>query len=522
VGTQRRRWNHAKCGEPTTFGMAGRSSTRPPDILVVVLDCVRASDFPGGRDFAGRMPFATALRKESIAFLRSASVAPWTLPSHASLFTGIYPWEHNCHGRGTLRLNPNVPRLPSLLREKGYRTISVSGNPIISTNYGMTDGFDVAIWGEWWEQFYRILRSPPNTAVEADQDPARVSENLSRRNRWGRLLRTAGQRLPASLAGMNSVLRRVSNLDPPGIGAVNPWIEPSLRDWLRRWPRDRPVFAFVNLIDAHEPYLLDLFGPESFRSWWKDMRIPQDPLALFDRSEPPPREDLLRLHQLYQETIRSFDRRLERIHDVLVEANRWDNTLAIVTSDHGQCFGEHGMYWHGVRTDEEMLRVPLWVRPPDGELAGTEGVGWASPMDAMPTALEAAGIPDAARSSGFSLRQLARERRPAPLMAAGDGTEWNEPFCRRLTPARLAELNQFSIAVYTDDRKVVVPLPGGPVRYVNVGAYPPREEEPSADAVELLRPLVDAARAAGKELLEPLDGRPDRSVEDRLRSWGYE
>jgi arylsulfatase A-like enzyme len=468
------------------------------------------------------MPFAEDLRRESIAFPRGASVAPWTLPSHASLFTGVYPWEHNCHGRGSLRLSPNVPRLPSLLRQKGYRTISVSGNPIISANYGMTDGFDVAVWGEWWEQFYRVLRHPPNIVADANGASSRTPQPLSRRNRWGRLIRTAGQRLPASLAVMNSVSQHVARPGSEGIDVVNPWIEPSLRHWLGRWPADRPVFTFVNLIDAHEPYLLDPAGAESLRSWWSDMRIPQDPLALFDPSGPPPREDLSRLHQLYRDAVQALDHRLERIRAIFQEVHRWENTLLILTSDHGQCFGEHGMYWHGVRTDEEMLRVPLWLRLPGGEGGGGVGVGWASPMDALPTALEAAGIPETARSSGFSLRQLAHEQRPVPLMAAGDGTEWNEPFCRRLTAPQLADLNQFSIAVYSDERKVVVPLPDGPVRYYNVANYPPLEVGAPSQNVESLRRTLDAARSAGAALLHPANGGPQSAVEERLRSWGYE
>jgi arylsulfatase A-like enzyme len=321
---------------------------------------------------------------------------------------------------------------------------------------------------------------------------------------------------------MNSVLRRVANPDPDGIDVINPWIEPSLRYWLGRWPVDRSVFCFINMIDAHEPYLLDLLGPESLRSWWRDMRIAQDPLALFDRSQPPTRGDLARLHQLYQETFETLDKRLDRIHAIFEDANRWDNTLVILTSDHGQCFGEHGMYWHGVRTDEEMLRVPLWMRLPHGERGGSEGVGWASPMDTMPTALEAAGIDVSVRSSGFSLRRLAEGQRPAPLMAAGDGTEWNEPFCRRLAPARFAELNQFSIATYSEEQKVVLPLPSGPIRYLDVSAYPPREEEPRPGDAEHLRRIVDAARAAGVSLFHPPDDKPDSSIDDRLRSWGYD
>jgi arylsulfatase A-like enzyme len=252
------------------------------------------------------------------------------------------------------------------------------------------------------------------------------------------------------------------------------------------------------------------------------MRIPQDPLALFDRDKPLAMEDLARLHELYRATFETIDRRLDRIHTIFNDANRWDNCMVILTSDHGQCFGEHGMYWHGVRTDEEMLRVPLWLRLPHGELGGTEGAGWASPLDAFATSLEAAEIEVSKTQSGFSLVQLATETRPSPLMAAGDGTEWNEPFCHRLAPARLAELNQFSIAVYADGRKVIVPLPEGPIRSFDVSIYPPQEERLGSDEIKVLGPILESARVAGRALLRSPIGQVNTEVEERLRGWGYQ
>ncbi|MGC2035674.1 MAG: sulfatase [Thermoplasmata archaeon] len=492
-----------------------------PDILVVVMDCVRASDFVGGADFAGHMPFLQSLRGRAIGFPRAASVAPWTLPSHASLFTGLYPWEHGCHGKGSLRLSAKVPRLPALLAEKGYRTLSVSANPVISPNYGLTTGFDGAIWGDWWEQGWRTLPEAPHHADRATLSDPSLEPVLSRRDRMGRLIKTAAQRLPAALASSNSVMQKIADGRRKGVGTMNPWLEPAVEAWLARQPRDAPTFCFVNYIDAHEPYLADLLDDGSLAEWWRCMRIPQDSWALMAKADPLSREDLGRLHHMYVESIRALDRRLERLLQIYESSGRWSNTALILTSDHGQAFGDHGMIWHGIRTDEAQLRVPLWLRLPGDQLGGTKGTGWASPMDVTPTALDLAGITDAGPFSGHSLRGLIEGDRPFPLMAAGDGTEWNQPLAQHLHPARFAEINRFSIAAYLGTRKVVVSVPDSEVRAFDVEKDPAEERPLEPEEQARLEWLIEASRSAGRELLHPSGAVESADVEERLRSWGY-
>ncbi|MCI4366576.1 MAG: sulfatase-like hydrolase/transferase, partial [Thermoplasmata archaeon] len=83
------------------------ASTSRPDLLVVVLDCVRALDFAGGPEAVTPMPFSESLLRESIRFPKAAATAPWTIPSHASIFTGMYPWENGVHMLKELRLDPS-------------------------------------------------------------------------------------------------------------------------------------------------------------------------------------------------------------------------------------------------------------------------------------------------------------------------------------------------------------------------------------------------------------------------------
>jgi arylsulfatase A-like enzyme len=493
-------------------------ANRAPDVLVIVLDCVRANDFAGGSE-AVRMPFVEGLRSTSVSFPRAVSVAPWTLPSHASLFTGLYPWEHGCHGRGTLRLDPRHERLAPPLRRHGYRTASFSGNPIISPFYGLVDGFELSEWGEWWEQVQR-WKPAPSYRYRAGGEGEPDVPALSFRDRAGRAVKTMMTRYPATLSLADAAARRVVDPGRTGPAAMNPWIERDLEHWLGEQTPSDPTFVFINSIDAHEPYLLDPADAASLSDWWRHVRVPQDVLALLASETPPAPRDLARLLDLYRRAIARLDRRIARWVDLYRAAGRWENTLFVLTSDHGQAFGEHGMVWHGVRTDEEMLRIPLLVRFPGGELGGSEGAGWATPMDVPATVFDVAGLSGESGHSGVSLRRLVRSPRPAALYSAGDGAEWNRPFMDQLSPRRRAELNRFSVAGYLGSVKVEVDALTEVARVIDLGpesSATARTEAPSSE----IAALEAGAREAASELLHPSTAAVSRAVDERLRSWGY-
>jgi arylsulfatase A-like enzyme len=500
-------------------GSQGTTTTRPPDVLVVVMDCVRAKEFAGG-SAAVHMPFVESLRSSCVTFPRAVSVAPWTLPSHASLFTGLYPWEHGCHGHGSLRLDPRHERLAVALRRHGYRSASFSGNPIISPFYGLVDGFELSEWGEWWEQVQREKSAPSHRYRASEGGGAPEALPLSFRDRAGRAVKTMMTRYPATLSVADAATRRVVDPGRSSPASMNPWIERDLQGWLGEQARTVPTFVFVNSIDAHEPYILDPADASSMSDWWRHMRVPQDVLALLASETPPRPADLDLLLDLYRRSVAGFDRRIAGLVELYRAAGRWENTLFILTSDHGQAFGEHGMIWHGARTDEEMLRIPLMVRFPGEELGGTEGTGWATPMDVPATVFDVAGLSSESGRSGHSLRELARSPRPTPLYSAGDGTEWNRPFMAQLSPRRRLELNRFSIAGYVGNVKVELDATTGVARVVVLGTEsgtgtpsdPPAPEKAELEA---------GARRAASELLHPSSPGVSDAVDDRLRSWGY-
>jgi arylsulfatase A-like enzyme len=493
-----------------------------PNILVIVMDCVRASDFPVVEPHGSNPEFLRSLRQEVVSFPLAASTASWTLPSHASIFTGLYPWDHGCHGMGTLRLDEGIPRFPARLRELGYRTFSASANPIIGDEYGLIGGFDRSVWGEWWERAFPFRSQAPHVGPVPGLIGEAPAPTRTGTHRLIRTIYTAGKRLPATLVVANALIRKIWRPFGTNPYTPNAWLEPTLCEWLGVQPPNQPVFCFVNLMDAHEPYLTDVDGAGGMRNWWRCMRTPQDSLTFLSGPSSVSRDAFDRLRSLYRTAICRMSSRIEQIVTMFKESGRWDNTLLVLTSDHGQAFGEHGMIWHGIRVDEPELRVPLWVRFPRGEHAGEEGVGWASPMDISATAYSALGLEREAPAHSYPLQLLTYAARPEPLCAAGDGASWNRPLCRFLSRERLGELDQVYGVAYQGNRKVIANVSTGTTSAFNIEADPGETDDLWPVEREALGDLASRARDAGLAILHPAAPPQGASgVDDRLRSWGY-
>ncbi|MCI4318252.1 MAG: sulfatase-like hydrolase/transferase [Thermoplasmata archaeon] len=367
--------------------MSAEGKGRRPDLLLVVLDCVRASDFPGGRDPIGPMPFVDRLRKESIYFPRAASVAHWTVPAHATMFTGLYPWEHGVHAKGRLLLDASVPRVADFLRDAGYRTLSLSANGLVSPGLGLTGGFDRAAWGV--SLFNRVSdRTEPPLSLDGDSERAvRLESTL--RSQYRQISYWAAVVLARYPFIWDGGTHLTAKLRHPGNGyrpQMSNWLEPTLANWLAAEPKDTPTYTFINLLDAHEQYLYDREVRSSLSAWWEFARTRQDRLGWVVGEWKPSPEEFRLLHDLYRGMIRAMDRRLERIVQAYQKAGRWDNTMMILTSDHGQAFGEHGALFHILGVDEPEIRVPLYLRPPGGLAAPKSAKGWASLLD-IPSSL---------------------------------------------------------------------------------------------------------------------------------------
>ncbi len=494
-----------------------------PNLIVIVMDCVRHSDFLTEGTSERYLPFATQLGKECVRYDRAVSPATWTVPSHASLFTSRYPWEHGTYARAKLRLDPGLPTLASHLGGMGYATLSLSANFLISSHIGLTNGFETATWGGWWEPYLRIPeRFTRNRNRLLPPGKGWPMKQLPKTPLWTVLQNASATffRFQSPLDLLQRVTTRLKGEGTAEDTKVAPWLEPTLQGWLDKRPADQPMFAFLNLLDAHEPYYST---PELFNglwNWLRYARIRQDKFGWAEGKWRVQDEDLEVLHQLYRHAIQILDRRLERIVRLLKDHDRWDNSIVVVTSDHGQQFGEFGGLFHVSGISESLVRIPFLVHYPGGANGGGVDRRWVSLLDIAPTVCELIESPHPLPSSGASLLPKVEGLRPLPVLSFSDGvgslrrTSRGRP----LTPGS----DQFRLAAYQGDWKVVVDPSGKhPPKAFDVVHDPEEKTERWADEQSLLQPFVDSLQGV-TSVLQKGDGEPlENDVQMRLKTWGY-
>ncbi|HEV8050537.1 MAG TPA: sulfatase-like hydrolase/transferase [Thermoplasmata archaeon] len=500
-----------------------------PNILIVVLDCGRADDFPGGRTGTTAMPFADRLRRESLWFPRAISPAPWTVPSHASLFTGLYPWEHGAHAKSALKLLDGVARLPSALRPHGYRTMSLSANHLISPDLGFTEGFDRAAWAGWWEPYYRTGgdgRPPQSLGDSAPGAPSGL-HSVKGGVAWQAVKLTSRvvYRYPFVMDSAGRFAQRIRHPSGRELPGVSAWIEPTLDRWIGETPAESPVFAFVNLLETHEPYYPAAEWRSHFVKWLREAGTRQDHVGWLAGSWRPTPKEYRELHDLSREMLAGADQRLQAIAEVFQKHGRWDDTTVVVTSDHGQAFGEHDILFHMLRLEDPLIRVPLWVRRPrDSHWAG-EGTGWASLVDVAPTLVEDAGRPGLLPGSGYPLGHLRDHPRPGPVLAAADGLVWKtiipEHERGRLSQQRKHAFDRILAAAYEGDLKVTYDAVEDRLRAFDIVADPAETVDLWPTRSAELGALAAEVRQAATRMAHGPEAAVSDDVEDRLRSWGY-
>jgi arylsulfatase A-like enzyme len=429
-----------------------------------------------------------------------------------------------------LELSPERPRLSTMLSAAGYRTLSLSANHLICPELGMVEGFNRAAWAGWWEPYLRLggVLQPPNATAESGGDAAPAL--IGRSGPAWRVIKRSSRlayRYPFLLDSLGRVSTRLRTGNGVHAVPVSPWLEPTLDRWLTFTPRDTPVFAFVNLLETHEPYYPDAELAPSVLDWWRYARTRQDHVGWLAGRWSPTGAEFAQLHELYLRSFRAADQRLARIAEVLRRHDRWDRTMVVITSDHGQAFGEQGLLFHMLRLPEALVRVPMIVRRPDGGPGGQAAKGWASLVDVAPTLLAAAGEPGALVTSGTPLENLLDAARPDPVFSAADGLVWRtivpEHERGNFSERRRAEFDRVMACAYQDDLKVVYDMGvAAPSTHAFALRSDPGEQHdlwPSAP--EPADDLASEAQIVARRMLSGEEAASSPDVEERLRSWGY-
>jgi arylsulfatase A-like enzyme len=324
---------------------------RPPNVLLISIDTLRADHLGAYGYERDTSPFIDSLARRGVRFDDAVSASSWTLPAHMSLLTGRLPSSHGVND-STDRLRRGVPTLAKLLRSAGYRTTAFVSWVFLSPGFGFGRGFDE----------YFDLIPPPSQRDATSRHAIKAEAFVSRVLEW----------LPAE--------------------------------------RSEPWFLFLHLFDPHidyEPPLEDarVFDPdlEDVSAGHYDAIKPY--IRGLDASAPAMAEaDAERVRALYDGEIRYVDRQLARLFEALGERGMLDDTLVVLTADHGEEFGEHGsMEGHGWTLYDEVLHVPLILVLPDAHQAGRSIAGQVRTIDVVPTVLALTGVPPPEGLDGRSL-----------------------------------------------------------------------------------------------------------------------
>ncbi len=343
-----------------------------PDIVLVVLDTVRAQSLSLYGHDRPTTPFLEQLAGSSVVYDRAYAPSCWTAPSHATLFTGLEPSAHRVGGEQASLDSVAEPTLAERLSDAGYRTAGVSSNPWIGPAFGFERGFERFTCG------WKLMQSGVDVASESiTQGGQPVSEKLRMALRGGP--RTAFATAPNYAFAR---WRRTGRFAPGRLAST-------LLRHRRELESGQPFFGFLNLLDAHLPYI----APRSTRSLvgvpdgWQ--QVPQKAWPYVGGTQPMTEEDFEVLRRLYDAEIRYLDNVLRTFVERLDATGR--QTLLVITSDHGENIGEHQLMDHQFSLHDTLIRIPMLVRHPDGAGAGTrrdELVGLADVHESM---LRAAG-----------------------------------------------------------------------------------------------------------------------------------
>src|SRR5262249_42953712 len=363
-----------------------------PNIVLIQVDTLRRdhlSCYGYGRRTS---PCLDRLAQESTLYTRAISPGAWTVPSQASIFTGTYPSRHGVD-RTHPYLDCALTTLPEYLRAQGYRTFGISSNFWISRATHYDRGFDV--FAQSWQMFQ--TRSNPALERQRRRDPAHTAAPpapLADR------LRAAGNRLEGGF-------RRYCCKPFMALDMAAGRVTRVVRGWTREWAGlGAPFFAFIHYMEPHEPYT----PPERFLRRHADAgqarrarKVNQHALKFMSGRVPMGEEDFDLVTRLYDAEVSYTDECIGEVVDALRASGLLENTMLVVTSDHGEHLGDHGFMPHWFPAPEPILRVPLIVRYPDGEHRGVEGA-LVQPHDLFPTLVALLrDTPGAANGSSESL-----------------------------------------------------------------------------------------------------------------------
>lgn len=467
-----------------------------PNVVLVVVDALRYDALGVDGADVSSSPNIDRFARDAVVFEQAITAASWTRASIASLFSSVPPGSHACEGKdGTL--SPENVTLAEALAGANYASAGFPNNANITAALGFGQGFD----------WYPYDPTYPLGAKEST---------------YALTLYTAVRR---GLAAVDSHRRVEDYYTPAGaqLARAVSWMHAQGDD---RW------FTFIHLMEPHDPWFTYPVTGEAF-----------------GRAEnPSPSPDLApRVKSLYAGSVREVDAQLGAFFERLRTEGWYDDALVILTSDHGEEIQDHGGWWHGATLYDEQVHVPLIVKLPHNERAGTRVPWQVREIDIGATILGVAGVePKPEAWDGETLftddfdQQLVPTLPPdadpdAPLGAPS--APWSAPPWWKL-PASREALSQEDFEGYVisslraEGRKLVVTrgAPTGSTRELGEALFDlqrdPGEqralsEDPALEGLRLRLQAAESHAAAGRRDPSQVERPASDTDRARLRQLGY-
>jgi arylsulfatase A-like enzyme len=373
-----------------TFGLTGAPSTnsfqvsdstaatgsqleKTPNIIWIVMDSARRDHISIYGSAQNTTPNIDQFSKDARIFNRAISTSPWTWPSHASMFTGMFPSKHQAHFFGDSMFSNPLSRenvtIAEILSEHGYETGAIiANNSGVSRFTGCDQGF----------HYYFDARPLVYSLF------------------WGRFLLSLPKSFRRNTLSVNKVCLATE-------------MDPIVNSWLHRHSANQPFFLFINYMEPHagvevlpEPYN-SMFGfdPDEHNKVFEDLDMKK--VVYFDQQVTPEQMKLRNIY-IYRKLF-MMDVYLGKLFRKLKSMDLYDDSFIIITSDHGDLFGEHNSFGHNTDLYNELLHIPMIIKYPNSSRKGHFDKV-VQTIDVMPELLTYLGIEIPAEVQGQPFDQV--------------------------------------------------------------------------------------------------------------------